>query len=90
MMYFTTNQFAARLCLSIPSIFKKFIHFTQIAQTFLHLNIIQILIGCSVLDMFFQLDISLLEVLFIYTVKMSQKERFNLSVLLPSNWWLVF
>ena len=34
--------------------------------------------GCSVLDMLFYLDFSLLEVLFIYTIKMSPKERFNL------------
>ena len=35
--------------------------------------------GCSVLDMLFQLNLSLLEVLFIYTVKMSRKERFSFS-----------
>ncbi|KAL6334545.1 hypothetical protein AAG906_018884 [Vitis piasezkii] len=35
--------------------------------------------GCSVLDILFYLDLSLLDVLFIYTVKMSPKERFNLS-----------
>ena len=40
--------------------------------------------GCGVLDMLFQLDLSLLEVLFIYTVKMSQKERFSLFVHIPS------
>ena len=40
--------------------------------------------GCSVLDMFFQLDLSLLEVLFVYTVKMSKKERFSLCAHIPS------
>ena len=40
--------------------------------------------GCSVLDMLFQLDLSLLEVLFIYTVKMNQKERFSLFAHTPS------
>lgn len=40
--------------------------------------------GCSVLDMLFQLDISLLEFLFIYTVKMNQNERFSLSAHIPS------
>ena len=63
----------------LPSLFKQFLYFTQIPHTFLHLNIVQILMGCSVLDMLFQLDLSLLEVLFIYTVKMSQKEKFSLS-----------
>ena len=40
--------------------------------------------GCSVLDILFYLDFSLLEVLFIYTVKMSPNERFNLSVHISS------
>ena len=39
---------------------------------------------CSVLDMLFQLDLSLLEVLFIYTIKMSQKERLILFAHIPS------
>ena len=40
--------------------------------------------GCSVLDMFFQLDLSLLEVLFVYTIKISPKERFSLVAHIPS------
>ena len=36
------------------------------------------------LDKLFQLDISLLEVLFIYTIKMSPNERFNLFAHIPS------
>lgn len=40
--------------------------------------------GCSVLDMFFQLDLSLLEILLVYIVKMSQKERFSFSTYIPS------
>ena len=40
--------------------------------------------GCNIMDMLFQLDISLLEALFIYTVKMSQKKRFSLSTHIPS------
>ncbi|RVW22467.1 hypothetical protein CK203_112790 [Vitis vinifera] len=51
---------------------------------FLHPNVFWLLMGCTVLDMLFQLDLSLLEVLFIYTVKMSQKERFSLSAHIPS------
>lgn len=84
MIYFTKEQFVARLRPLIPSLFKQFLHFTQIPPAFLHLNIIRILIGCSVLDMLFKLDLSLLEVLFIYIVKMSQKEMFNLSAYIHS------
>ena len=80
MIYFTKKQFVAGLCLPIPSIFKQFLHFTQIPPVFLYSNMVRILMGYNVLDMLFQLDFSLLEVLFIYTIKMSQKERFSLSV----------
>ena len=72
------------LHLRLPSLLKQFLYFTQIPPTFLHSNIIWILMWCNVLDMLFRLDISLLEVLFIYTVKMSLKERFNLSTHIPS------
>ncbi|KAL6321836.1 hypothetical protein AAG906_035535 [Vitis piasezkii] len=34
-----------------------------------------VLMGCSILDMLYQLDLSPLEVLFVYIVKMSQKKR---------------
>ena len=85
MMYFTDEQFVARLRLPISSLFKQFIHFTQIPPLFFfHLNVVQVLMGCSVLDMLFQLDLSLLEVLFVYIVKMSQKERFSLCAHIPS------
>ena len=40
--------------------------------------------GCSILDMLFRLDISLLDVLFIYTVKMSGKGIFTLFAHIPS------
>ena len=78
MIYFIKEQFTIGLCFHLPSLLKQFLHFTQISSTFFHPNVVQILMGCSVLDMLFYLDFSLLEVLFIYTIKMSPKERFNL------------
>ena len=35
--------------------------------------------GYNILDTLYQLDLSLLQVLFVYTIKMSPKERFSLS-----------
>lgn len=35
--------------------------------------------GCNVLDALYHMDLSLLEVLFVYTIKVSLKERFCLS-----------
>ena len=80
MIYFTKEQFVAGFRLPIPSLFKQFLHFTQIPPVFLYSNMARIQMGYNVLDMLFQLDFSLLEVLFIYTIKISQKERFSLSV----------
>lgn len=40
--------------------------------------------GYNILDNFYQLDLSLLEVLFVYTIKMSSKEHFSLSTHIPS------
>ena len=40
--------------------------------------------GCSILNMLYHLNLYLLEVLFVYTIKMSQKEVFSLSAHIPS------
>lgn len=39
--------------------------------------------GCSVLNILYRLEISLLEILLIYTIKMSTQERFSLTVHTP-------
>ena len=84
MIYFTKEQIAAGLHLPIFSLVKQFLHFSRIPLAFIHPNIIRILMGCSVLDTLYQLDLSLLEVLFVYTTKMSVKKRFSLSAHIPS------
>ncbi|RVW23807.1 hypothetical protein CK203_098012 [Vitis vinifera] len=57
----------------------KFLHFTKIPPTFLHPNFVRVLMGYNVMDMLYRLGFTLLEVLFVYTVNMSQNERFSLS-----------
>ena len=47
-VYFTREQFAARLCLPIPSLVKPFLHFTRAPLALIHPNVFRILIGCSV------------------------------------------
>ena len=83
MIYFIKEQFATGLHLPIPSLVKQLLHFSRIPHAFIHPNIIQILMGCSVLNTLYQLDLSLLEVLFVYTIKMSPKERFSLLAHIP-------
>ena len=78
-IFFSKEQFSARLHLSLLSFFKQFLSYTKIPPTFIHLNVVRVLMGCNILDMFFHLDISLLEVLLVYTIKMSGKSIFSLS-----------
>ena len=77
-MYFTKEQFNAGLRFPLSSFFKQFLHYTQIPPNFIHPNIVWVLIGCSILITLFYLDLSLLEVLFIYTIKKSKKDIFSM------------
>ena len=69
-VYFTREQFVAKLCLPIPSLVKQFLHFTRAPSTLIHPNVFRILIGCSVLNSLYPLDISMVEICFIYTLKL--------------------
>lgn len=77
-IFFSKEQFNARLRFSLSFIFKQFLHYTQIPLTYIHPNIIMVLMGCSILNMLFHLDLSLLEVLFIYTTKQGKKDIFSM------------
>ena len=83
-VYFSKEQFNAGLRFPLPSLFKEFLHFTQILPTYVHPNIVQVLMGCSILNMLFNLDLSLLEVLFIYTIKKGKTNLFSLFAHIPS------
>ena len=69
-VYFTRELFAAGLCFPIPSLVKSFLNFTRVPPTLIHLNVFRILMGCNVLNFLYQLDISLVEICFIYTLKL--------------------
>ena len=78
-VYFTREQLAAGLCFPISSLIKQFLYFSRAPPALVHPNIIQILTGCSVLNLLYQLDISLGEVFFIYTLKLAHGGRLSLS-----------
>ena len=80
---FTKEQFNAGLRLSLPSLFKQFLHYMRIPLSYLHPNVIRVLMGCSVLDMLFHLDLSLLEVLFVYSIKKGKNDIFSLATSIP-------
>lgn len=83
-MYFTKEQFNAGLRFPILSIFKQFLHYTKIPLAFLHPNVVQVLMGCSILNILFHLDLFLLEVLFVYTMKNGKNDIFSLFANIPS------
>ena len=81
---FSKEQFNAGLRFILPVLFKEFLHFTQIPPAFIHPNTIRVLMGCSILNMLFNLDLSLLEVLFVYSLKKGKNDIFSIAAHLPS------
>lgn len=72
--YFSNEQFNIGFYFPLSSLLKQFFHFTKIPRVFLHPNVVRVLMGCSILDMLYHLNLSLMEVIFIYMIKMIQKE----------------
>ena len=82
-IYFTQERFAAGLHFPISSLVKQFLHFTQALPTLIHPNVFRILMGCSVLNFLYELDISLVEVCFIYILKLGIRGRLSMSAHSP-------
>lgn len=78
-MCFTEEQFHVGLCLPLPSLVRVFLHYTQILPLSVHLNSICILMGCCVLHRLFNLELFLLEILFIYIIKLNKWRKFIIS-----------
>ena len=81
---FSKEQFNAGLRFPLPALFKEFLHFSQIPPAFIHPNVVRVLMGCSIINMMFNLDLTLLEVLFVYSLKKGKNDIFSLSAHLPS------
>ncbi|RVX11728.1 hypothetical protein CK203_009443 [Vitis vinifera] len=58
---FTKEQFNAGLRFPLPALFKEFLHFSQIPPIFIHPNLVRVLMGCSIINMLYNLDLTLLE-----------------------------
>ena len=69
-VYFTREQLVVGFRIPISSLVKQFLHFSRAPLALICPNVIQILIGYSLLNLLYQLDISLVEVCFIYTLKL--------------------
>ena len=82
-VYFTREQFSTGLRFPIPSLVKQFLHFTRAPSALIHPNVFRILMGFSVLNFLYQLDISLVEICFIYTLKLKVGGRLSMSAHSP-------
>ena len=82
-VYFTREQFPAGLHLPVPSLVKQFLHFTRAPPTLVHPNTFHILMGCSVLNSLYQLDISWVEICFNYTLKLGIGGCLSMSAYSP-------
>ena len=82
-VFFTREHLAAGLRFPVPTLVKQFLHFTRAPPVLVHPNTIRILTGCYVLNHLYQLDLSLVELCFIYTLRIAQGGRMSLSVLSP-------
>ena len=83
-IFFSKEQFNVALCFPLSSLFKQFLHYTQIPLAYIHPNIVRVLIGCRILNILFHLDLSLLEVLFVYTIKKGKNDIFSMFAHIPS------
>ena len=81
---FSKEHFNAGLRFPLPALFKEFLHFSQIPPAFIHPNIVRVLMGCNIINMLFNLDLTLLEVLFVYSLKKEKNDIFSMSAHLPS------
>ena len=70
-MFFTREHLAAGVHFPVPAIVKQFLHFTKAPPTLIHPNTIRILTGCSVLNLLYQLDLSLVEICFAYFLRVA-------------------
>ena len=82
-VYFTRGKFIAGLYLPIPSLVKQFLRFTREPPTLVHPNVFRILMGCCVLNFLYQMNISLVEICFIYTLKLGIGGSLSLSAHSP-------
>ena len=79
-VFFTREQLAIGLRFPMPSLVKQFLHFTKVPLALIHPNVIRILTGSCVLNLLYQLDLSLVEVCFAYTLRVAQSGRMSMSV----------
>ena len=78
-MFFTREHLMTGLRFPVPTMVKRFLHFIRASPALVHPNTIQILTGCSVLNLLYQLDLSLVKICFAYSLRVAQCGRMFMS-----------
>ena len=79
-MFFSREQIAVGLRFLVSALVKQLLHFTRAPSALIYPNTIRILTSCSMLNLLYQLDLSLVEICFIYALKVGQGSRLSMSV----------
>ena len=79
-VFFTREQLTIELHFLVPILVKQFLHFTRASSALVHPNIIRILTGCSVLNFLYQLNLSMVEICFAYSLTLRQGGRMSPNV----------
>ena len=80
-VFFTREQLATGLRFLVVALVKQFLHFTRALLALVHPNIIQILTECSVLNILYQLNLSLIEICFTYYLTVRRGGWMSMSIL---------
>ena len=80
-VFYTREKLATGLRFPVPALVKQFLHFTRAPPALVHPNVICILIGCSVLNFLCQLNLSLVEICFTYSLILRRGGRLSFSIL---------
>ena len=70
-VFFTREHLEARFNFPVLAIVKPLLHFIRALLALVHPNTILILTGCSVLNLLYQLDLSLVEICFAYSLRVA-------------------
>ena len=78
-IYFTREQFTTGLCFPVSSLVKQFLHVSEAPPALIHRRAIRILMGCNVLNLLYRLNILLVEICFVYMLKLVTGGRLSMS-----------
>ena len=77
-VFFTREQLAVGLRFPVSSLVKQFLHFIGALPAYIPPNVIRIMTGYCVLHLLYQLDLSLVEVCFAYTLRLAHGGRLSM------------